>query len=234
MRNIDPATLEHLPSRVQYLRDFIGFTNQDAAALHAARPVVAPLVPVVVDAVYVKLLSFDITSKPFVPRQTGYTGKSPVRLEDLSGDHPQIKFRKGFVASYLAKLVTMNYDSDASWEYLDKVGFMHTGVAGFTHRAKKPGLRVEYIHCAILLGFVEDIVVDAVATHPDLDIDTKTAVIRALNKVLWIQNDLFARHYIQDADVLANKITLDKPTALAAMCALVMLGAAFVRYFAPY
>jgi hypothetical protein len=50
-------------------------------------------------------------------------------------------------------------------------------------RVKKPALRVEYIHCAILLGYVQDILLNAVTTHPDLDIDTKNNVLRAVNKV---------------------------------------------------
>ncbi|KAG6879891.1 hypothetical protein C0992_010244, partial [Termitomyces sp. T32_za158] len=182
MQHIDPASLNYLPTRIAYLRDFIGFSQADADALHAAAPVVGPLVPTVVDTVYEKLLSFDITAKAFVPRQTGYTGVAPAQLEDLKMDHPQIKFRKDFLAQYCKKLVTMDYEQESSWEYLDKVGLMHTGEAGFKHREKKPGLRVEYIHCSILMGYVEDILVNAVATHPDLDLDTKTAVIRAVNK----------------------------------------------------
>jgi hypothetical protein len=134
MQHISPASLNTLSSRVEYLRNFIGFTSDDAAVLHAAKPVVAPLVPVVVDTVYEKLLSFDITAKAFVPRQTGYEGDAPTKLEDLSPDHPQIRFRKDFLAQYLVKLVTMDYENEKSWEYLDKVGIMHTGVAGFAHR----------------------------------------------------------------------------------------------------
>ncbi|KAG6842682.1 hypothetical protein H0H93_003840, partial [Arthromyces matolae] len=117
-----------------YLRAFVGFTSEDAAALHAAAPYVAPLVPTVLDAVYEKLLSFDITAKAFVPRQTGYDGVVPTKVEDLSQDHPMIKFRKHFLGGYLKKVVTMDYENDESWEYLDKVGVMHTGVAGFKHR----------------------------------------------------------------------------------------------------
>ena len=71
MQHISESSLHDLPTRVQYLRDFIGFTSDDAAALHSARDVVAPLVPTVVDVVYEKLLSFDITAKSFVPLQTG-------------------------------------------------------------------------------------------------------------------------------------------------------------------
>jgi len=77
---------------------------------------------------------------------------------------------------------------------------MHTGNTedGFAHRKKLPALRVEYIHCAVLLGHVQDIIIGAVIGHPDLDLKTKAAVVQAVNKILWIQNDLFARHYIKD------------------------------------
>jgi len=200
MQHIDPASLDSdLPSRIAYLRAFINFTATDAATLHAAKPVLAPLVPTVVDAVYAKLLSFDVTAAAFVPRQTGYEAKEvPANVKDLNLEHPQIMFRKDFLRGYIVKLVTMDYADDKTWEYLDKVGLMHTGEPGFTYRTKRPGLRVEYIHCAILLGYVEDILIDAVTNHPDVDLPTKVAVLRAVNKILWIQNDLFARHYLAE------------------------------------
>ncbi|KAF9040834.1 Protoglobin-domain-containing protein [Panaeolus papilionaceus] len=232
MQNIDPASLKDLTTRVQYLRDFIGFTEEDAAALHAAAPVVAPLVPTVVDTVYEKLFTFDITAQSFVPRQTGYTGQAPVSLKNLNVEHPQIKFRKDFLSRYLVKLVTMDYEKPESWEYLDKVGLMHTGTSpGFLHRAKKPALRVEYIHCGILLGYVEDILVDAVINHPDLDLTTKSAVIRAANKIIWIQNDLFARHYVQDSATALSTITIDKVTANATVIILLAIGGILSRFF---
>ncbi|KAG6816607.1 hypothetical protein H0H87_004699 [Tephrocybe sp. NHM501043] len=234
MQHIDPASLEHLPTRVQYLRDFINFSADDAAALHAAKPYVTPLVPVVVDAVYEKLLSFDITANAFVPRQPGYTGETPTKVQDLTQDHPQIKFRKDFLAAYLRKVVTMDYSLDSSWEYLDKVGLMHTGVPGFAHRSKKPGLRVEFVHCNILLGYVEDILVNAVATHPDLDLDTKVAVIRAVNKLLWIQTDLFARHYLKESDNSGLSIAnIAKPSALLAAGGIFAIGVVMLKFLVP-
>ncbi|KAF5318916.1 hypothetical protein D9611_013656 [Ephemerocybe angulata] len=231
MKVISEDALKDFQQRIGYLREFIGFSSEDAEALHAAKPVVAPLVPVVVDAVYEKLLSFSVTAKAFVPRQTGYQGTAPTRLGDLSQEHPQIKFRKDFLARYLVKLVTMDYNDLSSWEYLDKVGLMHTGNAGFAHREKKPPLRVEYMHCAILLGYVEDILVNAVLTHPDLDDATKTAVLRAFNKIVWIQNDLFARHYIAEADALPSSTSLlsaPKSTLITAVSVgLLAVGVAF-------
>jgi Protoglobin len=78
---------------------------------------------------------------------------------------------------------------------------MHTGKPGFRHRENRPDLRVEYIHMGALLGYVVDIVVGAVMEMDEIDNLMKSRVIRALNKVVWIQNDLFARHYIGKVDV---------------------------------
>ena len=83
---------------------------------------------------------------------------------------------------------------------------MHTGKPGFKHRAKRPDLRVEYIHMGALLGYVVDIVVGAVMEMDVIDTQMKSRVIRALNKVVWIQNDLFARHYIS-SEVSTESVT---------------------------
>lgn len=83
---------------------------------------------------------------------------------------------------------------------------MHTGQPGFKHRASKPELRVEYIHMGALLGYVVDIVVGAVM-EMDIQNQMKGRVIRALNKVVWIQNDLFARHYVGAVSVKTGEIT---------------------------
>lgn len=99
------------------------------------------------------------------------------------------------------KLVTTSDLSPTSpfWTYLDKVAIMHTGKAGFKDREKKPELRVEYIHIGALLGYVLNVVIGAAMTL-EIDTETKSKVILALNKVLWIQNDLFARHYIAESE----------------------------------
>ncbi|TFK18597.1 hypothetical protein FA15DRAFT_660582, partial [Coprinopsis marcescibilis] len=136
---------------------------------------------------------------------------------------------KDFLARYLVKLVTLDYAKMSSWEYLDKVGLMHTGQMGFAHRGGKPPLRVEYMHCAILLGYVEDILINAVLTNPDLDISTKNTVMRAFNKIIWIQNDLFARHYISEDKVSTSNLTLAKPLAVGIAAGFVALGC-FVQY----
>jgi len=203
MQHIPASSLEDLPSRIAYLTSFLSLTAEDGEALLASKPLVAPLVPAILDAVYTKLLSFDITAQAFVPRNTEYEGETVKSVQELTMSHPQIAMRKDFLKNYLVKLVSTSDLSPQSpfWAYLNNVGIMHTGKPGFKHREKRPDLRVEYIHMGALLGYVVDIVVGAVMEMGEIDNVMKSRVIRALNKVVWIQNDLFARHYIGKVEV---------------------------------
>ncbi|KAK0125268.1 hypothetical protein ONS96_009123 [Cadophora gregata f. sp. sojae] len=198
MQHISPSSLEKLPSRISYLSTFLDLTPLDGEALLAAKPLIAPLIPTILDAVYSKLLSFDITAKAFVPKNTDYEGELVKSVRELTLEHPQIALRKDFLKNYLVKLVSTTDLTPTSpfWVYLNNVGIMHTGQPGFKHCAKRPELRVEYIHMGALLGYVVDIVIGAVMSMDVIDIEMKCKVIRALNKVVWIQNDLMARHYL--------------------------------------
>lgn len=85
------------------------------------------------------------------------------------------------------------------WEYLDKVGMMHTG-QGRVHP-----LHVEYVHVGVTLSFIQDILTEAVLSHPRLKMERKIALVKALSKVLWIQNDLFAKWYVRDGEEFAQE-----------------------------
>lgn len=102
--------------------------------------------------------------------------------------------------NYLVKLVTTKDLSPTSpfWTYLQNVGVMHTGRPGFKHRKNRPDLRVEYIHMGALLGYVMDTVIGAVIDMKGVEIEMKSRVMRALNKVVWIQNDLFVDAYLTE------------------------------------
>jgi len=212
MQHIPASSLEELPSRIAYLSSFLELTPSDGEALLAAKPLIAPLVPTVLDAVYTKLLSFDITAQTFVPRNTGYEGEVVKNVQELTLEHPQIAIRKDFLKTYIVKLVSSHDLTPTSpfWKYLDNVGIMHTGLPGFKHREHKPELRVEYIHMSALLGYVVDILVGAVM-EMGIENSMKSRVIRALNKVVWIQNDLFARHYLPKSGKEGEEKTVTPP-----------------------
>lgn len=97
MQHVSASTLEDLPARITYLSTFLELTEADGAALTSAAPLIAPLVPTVLDAVYSKLLSFDITAQAFVPKNTDYEGETVKSVQDLTLDHPQILMRKDFL-----------------------------------------------------------------------------------------------------------------------------------------
>jgi hypothetical protein len=97
MQHIPTTSLEDLPSRIAYLSSFLNLTSDDGAALLAAKPLVAPLIPTILTAVYEKLLSYDITAQVFVPKNTDYEGEVVGSVQELTLEHPQIALRKDFL-----------------------------------------------------------------------------------------------------------------------------------------
>jgi hypothetical protein len=188
MQKIDEARLESdLVYRFTYMTEFMGFTQEDIDTIHGAAPLLAPLVPGLVDAVYQKLHQYDATWRHFVPRQSGYEDEVPADLEALTPEHPQIAFRKGHLARYLEALVTRPYDTKMV-KYLDMVGRMHTNQAGSRQ------INVPLVQMNALMGFVADAFC-ATILGADLPDDAKASALRAFNKLLWLQNDLITRHY---------------------------------------
>lgn len=71
---------------------------------------------------------------------------------------------------------------------------MHVGL-GRTHP-----LHIEYIHIGACLSVIQDILTEAIFSHPRLPMPRKIAIVKALGKVIWIQNDLFAKWYVSDGE----------------------------------
>lgn len=190
MKHVDEPRLEtDLSSRFAWLTEFMGFTEADVSALHAAAPVLGPLVPGLVDAVYEKLFSYDATKRHFLVRQSGFEGPVPDNLAQLSQQHEMIQFRRAHLASYLVALVTRPYDTRLV-QFLDNVGKIHTPLAG------NPRLSVPLVQMNALMGFVSDALLSTVLGL-GLDRETEVRTLRAVNRLLWLQNDLITRHYQQ-------------------------------------
>ena len=188
MQTIDEGRLESDTAyRFGYLAGFMGFGEEDIAAIHASASHLAPKVAGLVDAVYVKLFDYDATKRHFVPRQEGYEGPTPENIAALTLDHPMIAFRKQHLGRYLEVLVTKPYDAKMV-TYLDMVGKMHTDKAG------NADLRVPLVQMNALLGFVAD-ALTATILGLGLPAEAQARTLRAFGKVLWIQNDLIGRHY---------------------------------------
>jgi hypothetical protein len=78
---------------------------------------------------------------------------------------------------------------------------MHSG------QVRSAPLNIEYIHIGACMGYIQDIWIEAMMSHPVLSLRRKIALVRAVNKILWIQNDLFARYHVHDGDEFADEMS---------------------------
>ncbi|ORY72205.1 Protoglobin-domain-containing protein [Leucosporidium creatinivorum] len=203
---------DDLQYRVAWAQLFLGFTKEDGQVLNAALPLLNPIVSDITNGVYAHLFRWDYTKAPFLKRNVGFEGPLADSLEKLMLDHPQILFRKRFLNTYLRKVFDADYEDPATWVYMDRVGMMHTGRPGFKHRENKTPLHVDLMACTLLLGWVQDVVITAVFTIKEKDLSQKDrmAVLRAFNKVVAIQTDLFQRHYIRDDEEAAFNLAAQR------------------------
>ncbi|KXX76126.1 hypothetical protein MMYC01_206306 [Madurella mycetomatis] len=191
MQHIDRKSLyTSLEARVRYLHSFLDFGASDIEALKSGSKYIQALIPAVVNIVYRKLLQYDITARAFQTRSTSFEGPMDAEPDEQS---PQILHRKMFLRAYLKKLCSDPTQMEF-WEYLDKVGMMHTGI-GRTHP-----LHIEYIHIGAALAVIQDVLSEAILSHPRLHIARKISIVKALGKVIWIQNDLFTKWYVNDGE----------------------------------
>ncbi|KAM5344505.1 hypothetical protein ACJ41O_013041 [Fusarium nematophilum] len=179
-----------LEARIDYLHKFLDFNDRDLEALAFGSKFVKDLIPAVVHVVYRKLLQFDITARAFEIRDT----RSEEPLQNiLDEDSPELRERKNFLNSYLTKICS-DQSKMAFWEYLDNVGAMHVGL-----KRNKP-LQVEYIHISATLCLIQHVLTESILSHNALPMSRRVSMVKALSKVIWIQNDLFAKWYVRDGD----------------------------------
>ncbi|KAK5086865.1 hypothetical protein LTS08_008273 [Lithohypha guttulata] len=191
MQHISRNDLDNsLPCRIAYLQEFLEFGPDDIAALTSGQRYIKLIVPAIVNMVYKKLLRHDITARVFSTRDSRNETDPEMWVKEES---PQIQNRKMFLRWYLTRL-----NSDPSkmeyWEYLDMVGAMHVG------KGRRYPLFVDYIFLGACLGYIQDAFLEAILSHPRLELDRKIAIVKAIAKVIWIQNDLMARWHIKSGD----------------------------------
>ncbi|OAL39191.1 hypothetical protein AYO20_01509 [Fonsecaea nubica] len=200
MEHVDRRELyTSLPVRVQYLQQFLEFGADDVVALIEGQKYIKAIIPAIVNMVYKKLLRHDITARVFSTRDSRVE-ENPTKW--IKEDDAQIRHRKMFLRWYLTKL-----NSDPSkmeyWQYLDKVGekkpsdrkarrLMHVG------KGRRNPLHVDYIFLGACLGYIQDSMTEAILSHPRLELTQKIAIVKAIGKVIWIQNDLMAKWHIED------------------------------------
>lgn len=187
MEKLDEQRLElDLVYRYEFLRDFIGFSDEDVAAIRKVLADLVMQVPEIVKGQYRKLLAYDATAYHFVECQPG---NAPPReaLADLSAEHGKVKYRMDHMQSYLMQLLGHAFDGKIASLY-DAVGKMHTPKTG------NPKINVPLVQMNAFMGMLAELLTDRVLAL-NTDADTKMNCLRAFHKILWIQNDFITRHY---------------------------------------
>ncbi|KAJ5713796.1 uncharacterized protein N7483_010977 [Penicillium malachiteum] len=169
----------NLEERIRYLHHFLDWTNADVEALQDGAKYLKQLIPAVVNMVYKKLLQYDITSRAFHTRTT---------VDETEPDD-----------EYLTEETPPNQTTQ---DVLALVGQMHCG------QERLAPLNIEYIHIGACLGFISDIFIEALMCHPQLSMRRKLALVRALNKIIWIQNDLFAKWHVRNGEEFGDEISM--------------------------
>ena len=192
MEHIDGAKLNSdVHYRFEYLSKFLNFGAADIQAINGAAPKLAPLVPAVVDSVYDKLFSFDVTKEKFVKNKYHFTGETANPPGSMNLTPERVSALKESLNKYLVKVVSQAQWDNAFLDYLSNLGKVHA------NKGEGKNIDISYIHMNATMGLVEHKLIDAVLNQ-DLGLDAKgkSNVVLALNKFFWIQNDLFTMHYV--------------------------------------
>ena len=178
--------------RFDYLSKVLDFTSADIAILNQISSILQPAIPVIVDNVYRKLFSFDITKQYLVLRHSCLANFLPT--DSFSGNfHPEgMEYRKNMLSKYLKIILTEHQWTDAFLDYLSSVAKIHTDQAG------SPQIQVDHIHLNIFCGFIEQNLLDMILKNASLDSQVKSSAILAINKFFWIQNNIFSMNYGYD------------------------------------
>ncbi|UJR26981.1 hypothetical protein I4U23_008288 [Adineta vaga] len=200
---------DDLRYRFEYLSKFLNFTSNDITTLNTFAPIIFPLIPVIVDSVYRKLFSFDITRQHFLINNEGAT---PKRTPCATLESAQMSFRKDMLSMYLKRVLTQHEWNDTFLQYLSQVGRMHTPQAGSS------SINVDYIHINLLLGYLEQLLIDILYKNDSLIESSKSRTLLAINKFFWIQNDFFTMHYFKSLNEGSTSIQTPPSTKKSRCC----------------
>jgi hypothetical protein len=204
----------NLRYRFDYLSKFLNFTPDDIAMVNAFASILSPRIPVIVDTVYRKLFSYDITKHYFLIQNQGFDKFSCDNENNLTLESAQMTFQKNMLSMYLKRVLTEHEWNDTFLQYLSQVGQMHTNQAGLS------SINVDHIHINALMGYLEHLLIDILLNIENFEEKTRYATIRAVNKLFWIQNDFFTMHYITTTKENSSAISEKIPNDPACCCLL--------------
>lgn len=196
--------LQDLPSRVAYDQSFVDFSPLDGRTICACRPLFEPQLPTLARRIYAHLISYDMTAQAFLRPESDHAYDQGTRseqsmLEELAQEHPYLREREESLQGYYRRILN-NADwgpTSPVWVALDSVAERHIGRSETPLYPRDSTPRISLNHISLLLGYMQNLVVE-ILLESSMDRDTIGRTFASWNKLFWIQNDLFLRHYITD------------------------------------
>ena len=182
-------TQNDLRYRFDFLSKFIEFDQSDVNMLNTLAPIIFPLLPALVERLYKKLYSFDVTKRFFHMRNDGFETFPVNREVGITLDFVQTEYRKDMFSVYLKRVLTQGQWDDSFIEYLSRVGQMHTPKGGSS------AINVEYMYMNALFCYLQQLLMEVIWSSDNLDHRKKQEAAHAISKFIYIQNDFLTMHY---------------------------------------
>lgn len=177
------------------LRGFLELTDSEIQAIHEISERLEPVLLTLVNDIYDKMTRQDCTLRHFSRPQNSYAGPIPASLEEITPEHPLMKFRKQATFRYLISLISRPLN-DPFILYLNWVGMIHHAKAGATR------FTVPVVQLEALMGFIMPRLTAGIG-ELRLSRHREEKVMRGLQKLLWIQNEFILMHH-RSPDALSS------------------------------
>ncbi len=175
-----------------YMADFVGFTEEDVAAIRETRFIIEKYIPSIVAGFYTQLLRFPATRGHFLRK-------------DGSVDQENLQLRMQHQANFWRRAASGEYDDDFA-RYIDYVGRAHTSQGADSH------IYIAERYIIGMVGFVQQRVAEALQSElREIDAELGARAAKAWNTLLIVILELLARAYghEHEAESFAGREEID-------------------------
>jgi nitrite reductase/ring-hydroxylating ferredoxin subunit len=176
------------------MAQFVGLTDQDAAAIKESRLVIEKYIPEIVGKFYDHLLRYPPTRRFFLN-------------SDGSVDQDYLQFRMLHLTNFWRRTASGEYDDEYA-RFVDKVGLAHTS------RGADPKVYIPERYVIGQMGFVQHAIGEALRKElHEVDPDLEARAARAWNLLLMVLLELLARAYSDEHEVEGGESFISIDTA---------------------
>jgi nitrite reductase/ring-hydroxylating ferredoxin subunit len=175
----ESRTVSEPGSYFRHMAQFVGFADEDAAAIKESQLVIEKHIPRFVSQFYDHLLRYPPTRKYFLKKSGAV-------------DEPYLELRMTHLTTFWRRTASGEYDDEYAI-YVDKVGLAHTS------RGADPDIYIAERYVIGQIGFMQHAVTEAL--HQDLhevDPDLEARATKAWNLLLMVLLEMLSRAYTDE------------------------------------